>query len=75
MEAFTDTARVEPRPTGTTPWKSWRSWCSVLARVLADGARDDSLDRLLTNSSSASFATLPRGQQDRLLNQGFRPSN
>lgn len=76
MEAmFTDTARVEANPNRTALRKSLKAVCSALAGVLADSARGDSLDRLLTTSSSASFAALPRSQQDRLLDHGFRPSH
>jgi len=76
MEAtFTDTAHVEARPFRGGLWESLKSWGSALAGALADGARNDSLDRVFTTSSSASFAALPRSQQDRLLDRGFRPSN
>lgn len=76
MEAtYTDTAHVEAQPIRGRLWESLKSWRSAFAGVLADGARNDSLDRLFTTTSSASFAALPRSQQDRLLDRGFRPSS
>jgi hypothetical protein len=75
MEAtFTDTACVEANRNRSTLRESLKAVCSAVTSVLVDGARGGSLDRLLTTSSSASFAALPRGQQDRLLDRGFRPS-
>jgi hypothetical protein len=76
MEAtFTETAGVEANPHRTALRKFLKAVYSVIAGVLADGARGDSLDRVLATSSSASFAALPRSQQDRLLDRGFRPSH
>ena len=76
MEAtITDTARAEARRTRRTPWALLRSWGSALAGALAEGARDESLDRLFTTSTAAQFAALPRSQQDRVLDRGVRPSH
>jgi hypothetical protein len=49
------------------------SWCSALVGVLADGVRDDSLERLFASSRSAQFAALPPRQKSRLLDRGLRP--
>jgi hypothetical protein len=73
MEAtFSDSPRVEARSTRTTLFELLKFAFSELAGVLVDGARGDAVDRLLTSSSSASFSALPRSQQDRLLDRGFR---
>jgi hypothetical protein len=69
---FTDTARAEMVSTKSTLW-GLLTWSLALVGALADGARGDSLDRLLTTSSSAQFAALPPRQQDRLLDRGFGP--
>ena len=72
MEAtLTDTTRPEARPK-STPWETAKFWFSAVAGALAEGARDDALDRLLTTSASASFSALPRSQQNRLLDRGFQ---
>ena len=72
MEAtLTDTTRAEAR-LRSTPWETAKSCCLAVAGALAEGARDDSLDRLLTTSASASFSALPRSQQNRLLDRGFQ---
>jgi hypothetical protein len=50
-----------------------RAICSAVVRALAANAGGDTLDRVFTTSSSAGFATLPRGRQNRMLDRGFRP--
>jgi len=54
---------------GRRVWPAVRSACSAVVRALAASARDDTLDR----SSAAGFAALPRREQNRLLDRGFRP--
>jgi len=70
--AFTDTASTEARLIRTARWERLKSCCSILVQVLADGVRNDSLDRGSSTSRSASFAALPSSQKDRLLDRGFR---
>ena len=50
-------------------WPAFRSACVAVLRALAENARDDTLDR----SSTDGFAALPRREQNRLLDRGFRP--
>jgi len=74
MEAtYIHASRTEARFAANAVWQVAKSACSTVARALAEGARGDVLDRTFTTSSSAQFAALPRGQQNRLLDCGFRP--
>ena len=70
---FSSTPRAVSRSARNTPWELVRSGCSAVFGVLAHGARNESLDRFLTTSSSAQFAALPRTQQSRHLDRGFGP--
>jgi hypothetical protein len=45
----------------------------MLGRVLAESAKGDDFNRAFTTSPSAQFTALPQGQQNRLLDRGFRP--
>jgi hypothetical protein len=45
----------------------------MLGRVIAESAKGDDFNRAFTMSSGAQFAALPQGQQNRLLDRGFRP--
>jgi hypothetical protein len=44
-----------------------------LVAMVADCARGDDLNRLFNTSSAAQFAALSHGQQNRLLDRGYRP--
>ena len=74
MEATTTTTvRAEATSSGRTLWGFLEFLGASLARVLVDGARGDSFDRVFTTSSASLFTTLPRSQQNRILDRGFRP--
>jgi hypothetical protein len=64
---------ARPQPLKRTRWEGTRAALSAVARALAESARGEELDRLFSTSSEAQFAALPRGQQNRLLDRGFRP--
>jgi hypothetical protein len=63
---------VEAPVSSVRPWEAAKTAFRVLGRVLADGAKGDDLTRAFTTSSGAQFAALPQGQQNRLLDRGFR---
>jgi hypothetical protein len=71
--AYVDASRAEVAPTESRVWPAARSLCAAVVRALAANARGGALDRVFTTSSAAGFAALPRSQQNRLLDSGFRP--
>jgi hypothetical protein len=58
---------------GARQWAATKAAFRVLGRVLAESAKGDDFDRAFTSSSAAQFAALSQGQQNRLLDRGFRP--
>jgi len=61
------------RPARPAVWRATRSACAAVGRAIAAAVRNDALDRVFMTSSSAQFAALPRREQNRLLDSGFRP--
>jgi hypothetical protein len=57
----------------TTPWEVTKTAFRVVGRVLVEGARADDFNRAFTSPPGAQFGALPRSQQNRLLDRGFRP--
>ena len=54
-------------------WEATKTAFRVLGRVLAESVKGDDFNRAFTSPSGAQFGALPRSQQNRLLDRGFRP--
>jgi len=65
---------VEAPISGARQWEATKGALRMLGRVLAEGAKGDDFNRAFSSPSGAQFAALPQGQQNRLLNRGFRSS-
>jgi hypothetical protein len=73
MEATYIPVRVVEVPVSNTrPWEAAKAALRMLGRVLAESAKGDDFDRAFSSPSGAQFAALPRAQQNRLLDRGFR---
>jgi len=73
MEATYITGQfIEAPVSGVGPLEATRAALRLLGRVLADGVKGDEFNRAFTTSPGAQFAALPRSEQNRLLDRGFR---
>ncbi|MDH4339810.1 MAG: hypothetical protein OEW47_05520 [Thermoleophilia bacterium] len=63
---------VEAPVSNVRLWDATKSAFRVLGRVLVESAKGDDFDRAFSSPSDAQFAALPHGQQNRLLDRGFR---
>jgi hypothetical protein len=64
---------VEAPISGARQWEATKVAFRMLGRVLAESAKGDDFNRAFASPSGAQFAALPQGQQNRLLDRGFRP--
>jgi hypothetical protein len=64
---------VETPISSATPWQATKTAFRMLGRVFAEGVRGDDFNRAFTSAPGAQFRALPRSQQNRLLDRGFRP--
>lgn len=64
---------VEIPVSNVRPWEATKAAVRMLGRVLAESAKGDDFNRAFATSPSAQFTALPQGQQNRLLDRGFRP--
>ena len=64
---------VEAPISGARQWEATKAAFRMFGRVLAESAKGDDFNRAFASPSGAQFAALPKGQQSRLLDRGFRP--
>ena len=63
---------VEVPVSNVRPWEATKSAFRMLGRVLIESAKGDDFNRTFATAPGAQFAALPQGQQNRLLDRGFR---
>lgn len=64
---------VEVPASSAAPWQATKTALRAIVRVLGESATGDDFNRAFTSLPDAQFGALPRGQQNRLLDRGFRP--
>ena len=64
---------VEAPISGARQWEATKAAFRMLGRVLVESAKGDDFNRAFASPSGAQFAALGKGQQNRLLDRGFRP--
>jgi hypothetical protein len=64
---------VETPISGARQWEATKAAFRMLGRVFAESAKGDDFNRAFTTSPGAQLSALPQGQQNRLLDRGFRP--
>ena len=72
MEAMYTAPVTVGSPAGTTFRNAARNAVRAIAAVLAEGVRGEEFSSRFTTPSSAHFAALPRSEQGRQLDRGYR---
>jgi hypothetical protein len=63
----------ETTASSTAPWQATKAALRALCRLLLESARGEDFNRAFSGTPGAQFGALPKDQQNRLLNRGFRP--